>query len=194
MPARTVRIWPDPVLTTPAKPVTIFDAALATLVEDMFVTMGEENGIGLAANQIGELQRVFVVDLDRGNERASDPELDGELREDNFTGPLALVNPVIVARSGKLRWEEACLSVPDVSAVLERSAEVTVEAQTVTGAPLRVTARGLFAVCLQHELDHLDGKVFVDYLSQLKRDVIRRKMVRHYGSDTPRGNARRKAG
>lgn len=195
MPARPVRIWPDPVLTTRSEAVTTFDAALATLVDDMFATLGEEEGVGLAANQVGVLQRVLVVDLDRDNGRRDDPELDEELRADNFEGPLALVNPVIVARRGKLRWEEACLSVPGVSAVLERSAEVTLEAQTITGAPLRVVARGLFAICLQHELDHLDGKVFVDYLSELRRDVIRRKMARHHGVGARASGAKkRKAG
>ena len=125
MPVRTVRIWPDPALTTVAEPVTTFDAALRSLVDDLFATMREEDGLGLAANQVGVLQRVMVVDLDGSNARATDPDVDAELREENFAGPVALVNPVIVARSGKVRGEEGCLSVPGVFAAVERSAEVT---------------------------------------------------------------------
>lgn len=192
MPVLPLRIWPDPALTSRAAPVTEFNEAVKRLVGDLFATMYDEAGIGLAANQVGVLQRVLVVDLDPKRERDQDPEVDAELRADNFEGPVALINPRIVASSGKIKWEEGCLSVPGISEVVERKAEVTVEALDPDGKPVTVRASGLFAVCLQHEMDHLDGRVFVEYLSQLKRDVIRRKMVRQYGE--PGATKKRAAG
>lgn len=178
MARRPVLIWPEPALTTPAEPVAAFDAQTRALVSDMFETMYAEKGIGLAANQIGVLQQVLVIDLDPSQQAKKDEEVRKELQEWNYTQPLAVINPRLVAGDGQIVWDEGCLSLPGITETIKRKANVTVQAYDVDGQPITIEARGLFAVCLQHEMDHLAGKMFVDYLSKLKRDVIRRKMQR----------------
>ncbi len=159
MALRTILEFPDPRLRTRARPVTEFNAALGKLVEDLLETMYAAPGIGLAATQIDVHQRVIVLDL-----------------SEDRTGPLALINPEILMREGEESTEEGCLSVPGVFDDVKRAARIRVRSQDVSGAPLERDYEGLLAVCIQHEIDHLDGKLFVDYLSDLKRERIRKKL------------------
>lgn len=151
--------YPDPRLAKVAQPVTRVDDAIRQLVHDMAETMYAAPGIGLAATQVNVHQRVIVIDVSEQKD-----------------APLVLVNPEIVARDGVEVTEEGCLSVPQVFEEVERAARVRVRAQDRTGAVFERDCDGLLAVCVQHELDHLDGKLFVDYLSSLKRERIRRKL------------------
>ena len=155
----TVLHYPDDRLRTIAKPVTEFNDKLRQLVADMIETMYAENGIGLAATQVNIHQRVVVIDL---SEERNQPQV--------------FINPEIVAKSGDTTYEEGCLSVPQNYANVERAAKITVKAQDVEGNAFELNADGLLAICLQHELDHLVGKLFIDYLSPLKRDRIRKKL------------------
>jgi peptide deformylase len=171
-----VLVWPDPRLTRKAEPVTVVDDALRELVDDMFATMYHAKGVGLAAPQIGVSKRVVVIDLGREVPAGSDDEK--ELRAMGFDGPLAVINPEFIHKQGTIIWEEGCLSVPGITAEVKRAAEVKVRCLDRDGQERIVEARDLFAVALQHENDHLEGVVFVDYLSRLKRDIVRRKMTK----------------
>ena len=151
--------YPDPLLRQVAEPVTAFDAALQQLAADMAETMYEAPGIGLAAIQVNVPRRVIVIDIS---------EQRRELR--------TYVNPVILQRDGRQVHEEGCLSVPGVYDEVERAGHIRVRAQDLHGAFFEHEAEGLLAVCIQHEIDHLDGKVFVDYLSRLKQGRIRKKL------------------
>lgn len=178
MAVRKIRIWPDPALTEVAKPVEQFDDSLRELVDDMFETMYQANGVGLAATQIAEPRRVLVIDLSPSTAPAEETGTAEELARWGFTGPTAFINPEIVESEGHIIWEEGCLSVPGITDKVKRKERVKVRARDVHGEPFEVDAKGLFAVALQHEGDHLNGRTFVEYLSKLKRDVIRRKMMR----------------
>lgn len=151
--------FPDERLRTVAKKVDKVDKTIITLVEDMFDTMRDENGIGLAATQVNIHQRVVVMDVS----------------EDQDT-PLVFINPEITHKEGKTISEEGCLSVPNNYAQVERAEKVTVSALDKTGKAFTLEADGLLAICIQHELDHLKGKLFVDYLSPLKRQRIKTKL------------------
>ncbi len=154
--------FPDPRLRTVAKPVDSVDARVRRLVDDMLETMYAAEGVGLAATQVDVHERVIVID--------TDPKLNQ---------PHVLINPELVARSEELTiTDEGCLSVPEVYDKVQRHAQVTVRAMNRDGAVLEIEASGLLAVCVQHEMDHLLGKVFVEYLSPLKRDRIRNKMLK----------------
>ncbi|MFP4154104.1 MAG: peptide deformylase [Halothiobacillaceae bacterium] len=159
MSSRNILICPDPRLRTVAKPVARFEAPLNTLVEDMFTTMYEARGIGLAATQVDVHQRVFVTDC-----------------SDDRSEPRVFVNAEIVERAGEVESEEGCLSIPDVNETVLRSERVLVRALDRHGDPFELEADGLLAICIQHELDHLNGKLFIDYLSSLKRQRIRKKL------------------
>ncbi len=161
MALRQILHHPDPRLRLKAEPVSVFDAALVTLVEDMFETMYAAPGIGLAATQINVQQRVIVIDV------SSDKQ-----------APLCLVNPEIIERRGEEEMEEGCLSVPGIFETVGRSDWVRVAALDRHGQPFEVETDGLLAVCIQHEMDHLEGKLFVDYLSQLKQTRIRKKLIK----------------
>jgi peptide deformylase len=155
----TIIEYPDPRLRTVAEPVTAFDAELATFVEDMYQTMYESDGVGLAATQVNVHKRVLVADMSSNrNER------------------LCLINPEILEKDGSQVYQEGCLSFPGVYADVTRALKVKVRAQDVTGASFVVEAEGPLAVCIQHEMDHLAGKVFVDYLSPLKRSMLLKRM------------------
>jgi peptide deformylase len=176
MAIRKVVIWPDPVLSAVAKPVEKVSDETRALVRDMFDTMYFANGVGLAAPQVGVSQRILVIDLNpRGS--AQGEELD-DLKAQGFTGPRCFINAEIVKKDGELVWEEGCLSVPGINEEVKRAEHVVVRALDEKGETFELEARGLFAVAIQHEMDHLNGKVFVEYLSRLKRDVIKKKMVR----------------
>ncbi|NNC96629.1 MAG: peptide deformylase [Gammaproteobacteria bacterium] len=151
--------FPDPRLRTVAENVTVFDAALKTQVANMFETMYAAPGIGLAATQVNYHQRLIVIDVSADKDE-----------------PLVLINPEIISRSGDQVMEEGCLSVPEIYAEVPRAAEITVRAQDVEGETFELQAKELLAVCIQHEMDHLLGKLFVDYLSPLKRDRIRKAL------------------
>ncbi len=157
-----ILIAPDPRLKNATRPVDAVDDALRTLMDDMLETMYAAPGIGLAAPQVGVDRRVIVVDVSR----------DEEVR-----APLALVNPEIVAASEELAtYEEGCLSVPEHYADVTRPARVTVRYLDRHGNAQEMAAEGLLATVLQHEIDHLDGKLFVDHLSAVKRNIILRKL------------------
>ncbi|MEY3410400.1 MAG: Peptide deformylase [Pseudomonadota bacterium] len=154
--------YPDPRLHTVAKPVTQFDDALRALVADMTETMYDAQGIGLAATQINVHQRVVVIDTSEERNQ-----------------PLVLINPEITwASEERVKGEEGCLSVPGIYDGVERSVAVKLKAADEHGKVREIDAEGMLAVCLQHELDHLMGKVFVEYLSPLKRNRIKTKLLK----------------
>ena len=155
----TILEYPDPRLRTKAQPVVVFDAALQTLIDAMFETMYAAPGIGLAATQVNVHRQLLVLDVSEEKNQ-----------------PLVLINPRIVAQEGSQTYQEGCLSVPGIYADVDRADRITVEALDRHGQPLHLQAEGLLAVCIQHEMDHLVGKLFVDYLSPLKRDLVRRKL------------------
>ncbi len=151
--------YPDPRLRTKATPVEVFDQRLATLAADMLETMYTAPGIGLAATQINQHIRLIVVDV-----------------SENRDAPLCLVNPVLLAEDGTEETDEGCLSVPGVVEIVERAAHIRIGAARLDGKTFEFEADGLLAVCIQHEMDHLDGKLFVDYLSMLKRSRIKKRL------------------
>ncbi|MBP8228406.1 MAG: peptide deformylase [Pararheinheimera sp.] len=155
----TVLHYPDERLRTVAQAVPAVTAEIKQLVKDMLDTMYDENGIGLAATQVNVHKRVVVIDI-----------------SENRDEPMVFINPEIIAKSGDTEYEEGCLSVPQSYAKVERAAAVTVKAQNEKGDWFELQAEGLLAICLQHELDHLVGKLFIDYLSPLKRDRIKKKL------------------
>jgi len=150
--------YPDPRLRTVAKPVSVFGDEVERVVADMFETMYAAPGIGLAATQVNIHKRILVTDTSR----------DG-------TDPRCFINPQIVESRGVEQMDEGCLSVPDVFETVERAEWIRVQAFDQFGVPFELELDGLLAVCVQHEIDHLDGKLFVDRLSSLKRSRIRRK-------------------
>ncbi|RDV24755.1 peptide deformylase [Alteromonas aestuariivivens] len=151
--------FPDERLRTVAKPVKEVNNEIKQLIADMFETMRDENGIGLAATQVDRHVRVVVMDV-----------------SENQDDPRVFVNPEIIKREGSTISEEGCLSVPGNYAKVERAEKVTVTALDGEGQPFELEAEGLLAICIQHELDHLAGKLFIDYLSPLKRQRIRKKL------------------
>lgn len=152
--------YPDPRLHTVAKPVAKVDDRIRQLVQDMYATMYDAQGVGLAATQVNVHERVVVVDVSEGRDE-----------------PFALINPELLWASEETQLgEEGCLSVPGIYDGVERPARVKARAFDAGGKPFEVEADGLLAVCIQHEMDHLKGKVFVEYLSPLKRNRIKSKM------------------
>ncbi len=151
--------YPDDRLRRRALPVETVDAGIERLIDDMLETMYDAPGVGLAAPQVDVSKRVIVVDVSEERDR-----------------PLALVNPEVVAREDSEEMEEGCLSVPGIYETVERAARVRVRALDRKGQGVEIEADGLLAVCLQHEIDHLDGRLFVDYLSTMKRQRIRKKL------------------
>jgi peptide deformylase len=163
MALRTLVKYPAPGLQEPSEPVESFDERLRRLADDMVETMRAEAGIGLAAPQVGESVRLTVIDLSGG----SDPE---QL--------MRLVNPRVELEEGEDREEEGCLSFPDLTLVVPRPQRVVISAQDLEGKPFSIEASGLLARCLHHEIDHLDGVLFIDRVSPLKRDLARRKITK----------------
>ncbi|HEX9701151.1 MAG TPA: peptide deformylase [Acidobacteriota bacterium] len=155
--------YPAPGLQEPSEPVESFDERLRRLADDMVETMRAEAGIGLAAPQVGESVRLTVIDLSGG----SDPE---QL--------MRLVNPRVELEEGEDREEEGCLSFPDLTLVVPRPQRVVISAQDLEGKPFSIEASGLLARCLHHEIDHLDGVLFIDRVSPLKRDLALRKITK----------------
>jgi len=151
--------YPDERLRIQAKPVEQFDARLHQQIDDMFETMYTAPGIGLAATQVDYHQRLIVIDV-----------------SEDKSQPLVLINPEITEKDGIQQIDEGCLSVPGIYEPVERAEHIRLKAQDKHGQPFEMEAEGLLAVCIQHEMDHLQGKLFVDYLSQLKRQRIRKKL------------------
>ena len=165
----TILEFPDPRLRLRAEPVRVFDAGLERLVRDMFETMYAAPGVGLAATQVDVHRRVIVMDVgledngeDKHKKKAKDPQV--------------FINPELLERDGSEVSEEGCLSLPTIFEPIERATRVRVRAQDLKGRSFERELTGLAAICLQHEMDHLAGKLFVDYLSSLKRERIRRKL------------------
>jgi peptide deformylase len=151
--------FPDPRLKTVAKDVKSFDIELKKLIEDMTETMYLANGIGLAATQVNVHERLLVLDVSEDQDQ-----------------PRVYINPQILSHSGEQNHEEGCLSVPGIYASVKRAENVTVKAQDADGKSFEEQLEGLHAVCVQHEMDHLIGRLFVDYLSPLKRNMVRKKL------------------
>lgn len=158
---REILIWPDPTLKKKAVRVSRVDGAVRSLVNDMFETMYAADGVGLAANQVGVLKRVIVLDT---TPRQPDSH------------PLAMINPEIISLEGETTYTEGCLSIPGEAEDVDRAAVVTVRFLTPEGEEATLVCEGLLAIAVQHETDHLNGTVFVDHLSSLKRELIRKKM------------------
>lgn len=151
--------FPDPKLRTRAQPVQVVDETISRLVSDMFETMYAAPGIGLAATQVDVHQRVIVIDV-----------------TEDKSAPLCLINPEILSREGEQQYDEGCLSVPGFYEPVDRAAKIRLRALNERGEQFEMDAEGLLAVCIQHEMDHLEGKLFVDYLSEMKRTRIRKKL------------------
>ena len=151
----------DPILTKPAEEITTFDASVRKLVDDMFETMYGAPGVGLAAPQVGVLKRLFIMDCSSGK---------------NKKQKLALINPVIETEEGEQIGDEGCLSFPGIYIQVARPQRLIVRAQDVDGSSFTLDVMDLEARCVSHETDHLDGELFINYLSPLKRDLTRRKI------------------
>ncbi|WP_291971845.1 peptide deformylase [Candidatus Symbiopectobacterium sp.] len=151
--------FPDERLRTIAKPVAEVNAEIQRIVDDMFDTMYEEEGIGLAASQVDVHQSIIVIDVSEERDQR-----------------LVLINPELLEKDGDTGIEEGCLSIPETRALVPRAERVKVKALDREGNPFELEADGLLAICIQHEMDHLVGKLFIDYLSQLKRQRIRQKL------------------
>jgi peptide deformylase len=152
-----IKKYPDPILKQQTRSVDIFDATLWKLLDNMGKTMYEAGGIGLAAPQVGELFQIAVIDVSR---------------EENSL--IEFINPVIISKQGKIKSEEGCLSIPDYRDTVQRATTVTVRAQDRNGKEFTLEAEELLAICLQHEIDHLQGILFIDHLSRLKRELFKR--------------------
>jgi peptide deformylase len=173
MAIRPVRLYGDPVLREKARPIETFDEPLAQLVADMFETMRAYRGVGLAGNQVGVAQRVLVIEV--------------PAEEEGETLKLALVNPRLSEASGQQVEEEGCLSIPGVYDDVKRAMKVRVQAQDPQGRPLDFTAEGYLARVVQHEVDHLDGVLFTDRLSTLRRQFLRRSLEGLARGEMPEG-------
>jgi len=163
MNARILKIlkYPNPILREKAETVLHINDSLRTLANDMLNTMYSANGLGLAANQVGVTKRIIVFDLGQ---------------KEGKPNPQILINPEILEREGKLVREEACLSVIDFAADVERSQKVLVKGIDINGKEITIEAEGLFSVCLQHEIDHLNGILFIDHISPIKRSLYKRRL------------------
>ncbi len=181
MAVRKIVLWPDPVLTKPADPVRPEElgAGFDALIEDMIESMYAADGLGLAAPQIGISKQIFVVDVPLGpadgEDDGGEDEGGGETRR---TGPLVFVNPRLLDLEGETTFEEGCLSLPGLTVETRRATRLRVEALDARGETFERQVEGLFAIALQHEQDHLEGRLLVDRLSSLKRKFFRKKMLR----------------
>ena len=165
MSKRKIIIEPDPILRKVSEPLEKVDNELRKLMDDMLETMYSAPGIGLAAVQIGILKRLIVIDIPKGEEKKKNP--------------LFLINPIITSRSKDTSiYEEGCLSLPGHFAEIERPAKCYISFLDYTGKQKQLKADGLLSTCIQHEIDHLDGKLFIDYLSKLKKDMIIKKLIK----------------
>jgi peptide deformylase len=172
MALRPVLQFPDPRLKSVSEPVGEITDGLRKLAQDMCDVMYDEPGIGLAAPQVGEAVRLIVVDTEWTDE--------GQDRD-----PLVVVNPELSSPEGKVVWNEGCLSVPDFTADVERAERITLRGLDLDGRPIEERAEGLRAVCFQHEVDHLDGVLFIDRISRLKRSLYVKRRKKHLRDEEP---------
>lgn len=197
MAKRQILTYPNPLLREVSAPVKTFDQKLKTLAADMIETMYAASGIGLAAPQIGELQRLLVIDT---RPRLSEEDLEKSRYENDdqteleskIKQPLVLVNPEIVSGQGKTTFDEGCLSVPSFFETVERYDIVEVKAFDLDGKEFRFTTDGLLAICIQHEMDHLEGTLFIDHISFTKSNKIKNQIKKN-GYPTPEQMAEKKA-
>lgn len=177
---RRILTFPDPLLREVSQPVTQFDADLKTLTDDMLETMYDARGIGLASPQVGELKQVLVIDTRPKDEKGRRYEYEEMTEmEKKVPQPLILINPVIVKGEGKTTYDEGCLSVPTFYDTVERFNYVELKAQDVTGKEFVIKTDGLLAICMQHEMDHLAGTLFIDHLSFVKSNKIKNQIKKH---------------
>ena len=174
--------YPAKPLLTKAPDVEVFDAELKQFVADMHETMLDASGIGLAANQVGVLKRVLTIFIPHQDSRYEDEESE-EPKMDWHDKKYTFINPVITKKQGKIRFQEGCLSFPEIYENVDRASEVWVDAFDKDGKPFSVHATGLFSICLQHEIDHLDGIVFIDHMSRLKQSMVKKKMQKRGSMD-----------
>jgi peptide deformylase len=172
MSALTVLEYPDPRLRTKARPVAMVDDAVRRLIDDLLETMYTAPGIGLAATQVDVHERILVLDI-----------------SDSKDDPRCFINPEILEQQGLASSDEGCLSVPGVTESVERAEKIRVRALDRDGQSFELEAEGLLAICIQHEIDHLDGKLFVDYLSELKRLRIKKKALKQRKREPVAGRA-----
>lgn len=170
-----IHTYPDPVLTKVAEEVVDFNEDLKTLCKNMLFTMYHAPGIGLAAPQIGLSKRIFVIDVDFDREETSEDS--GEFELSNFQ-PKVFINPVIKEKDGEIVYQEGCLSLPGVFEDVKRFEKVVVEYQDTDGNKNEMNAEDLLSICIQHENDHLDGIVFLDRLSVLKKNFFKKKLTK----------------
>ncbi|GAB4021557.1 MAG: peptide deformylase [Bdellovibrio sp.] len=169
--------YPAPILKKKALPITIFDESLKKLCKDMLFTMYKAPGIGLAAPQIGQSIRLFVMDIDYDREEVTKADNTTDFEYSNFN-PLILINPIIENKQGEILYEEGCLSVPGVYEEVKRAESILVKYQDLNGEHHELEADGLLSVCIQHENDHLDGYVFLERLSALKKSFLMKKYLK----------------
>ena len=170
MALREVVQFPDPRLKEVSKPITEVTDELRELARDMIDVMYDEPGIGLAAPQVGAQVRMFVIDTEWSD-------------DEKGKNPTVVLNPEISDREGKITWEEGCLSVPDYQANVDRDETITLRGQDLDGNPIEERAEGLRAVCIQHEVDHLDGILFIDRISRLKRSLYVKKRKKQIAAE-----------
>jgi peptide deformylase len=170
MALREVIQFPDPRLKGVSEPIGTVSDELRQLARDMIEVMYDEPGIGLAAPQLGISLRMFVIDTQWSDEDAE-------------RNPSVVINPEISEREGRITWDEGCLSVPDYTANVERDAQITLKGQDLDGNPIEERAEGVRAVCIQHEIDHLDGILFIDRISRLKRSLYVKKRKKQLAAE-----------
>lgn len=181
--------FPDVVLAQRAKPIERVEKTFYKVADDMLETMYYAPGIGLAANQVGILERIVVIDTDYDSFDPEEGEVppEGQLEGSEVVNgktivgknPIILINPEIIYREGTNAIEEACLSVPDYAAEVQRADKIRVKYKNIDGLEKELSAEGLLSICIQHELDHLDGRLFIDRLNPLKRDSAKRRLLRN---------------
>ena len=153
--------FPDKRLRRVSEPITVFDQSLKRLSTNMLLTMYEERGVGLAAPQVNEPIRLIVMDISEDRDQ-----------------PMVFVNPVVSSYTGRVESNEGCLSVPDIKTDIERHETIKLDAQDIEGNAISLEGDGLFSICIQHEIDHLDGKLFIDYISDIKLQRLRKKIAK----------------
>ncbi len=187
MALRKILLYPDPYLRKKCAPVEEIDGEVLKLLDDMVETMYDARGVGLAASQIGVDKRIVVIDVSpRKTDGDDEDEDEGEKIEYDGPGLIELINPEIVSSEGEVTGEEACLSIPGFVSEVKRKQKVTIEAYNREGRLMEIEAQDLLARVFQHEIDHMDGILFIDRLSRLKRELLKRKIEKALGKEEKR--------
>jgi peptide deformylase len=179
--------YPNPKLRELSKPIKKVTEEHAAFSQNMIETMYSSRGVGLAAPQVGRLERIVVIDTRPHDEEGNPTEEGMTDLEKNYSYPLVLINPEVKKKEGKTTYDEGCLSVPGYIETVERANYVEVEALNANGEKIEIKTDGLLAICIQHEIDHLDGKLFIDRLSFLKSNRIKDR-IKKYGYEKPKDN------